>query len=81
MPQAQSSVLRGLRLSSFVYLCGQRASSGQLLLQVPTLPFNAFGTMALARSEFETNSGSSQIFWLLKVALHAADTCSHMLLG
>eukprot|EP01023_Acetabularia_acetabulum_P035174 TRINITY_DN3314_c0_g1_i4.p1 TRINITY_DN3314_c0_g1~~TRINITY_DN3314_c0_g1_i4.p1 ORF type:complete len:414 (+),score=95.48 TRINITY_DN3314_c0_g1_i4:68-1309(+) len=32
----------------------------------PALPFNAFGTMALARSEFETNSGSSQIFWLLK---------------
>lgn len=33
----------------------------------PVLPFNAYGTMALARSEFETNSGSSQIFWLLKV--------------
>ena len=36
-------------------------------MQIPTLPFNAFGTMALARSEFETNSGSSQVFWLLKV--------------
>ena len=35
----------------------------------PVLPFNAFGTMALARSEFESNSGSSQIFWLLKVGL------------
>ena len=35
----------------------------------PVLPFNAFGTMALARSEFESNSGSSQIFWLLKVSL------------
>ncbi|XP_059638759.1 peptidyl-prolyl cis-trans isomerase, chloroplastic [Cornus florida] len=30
------------------------------------LPFNAFGTMAMARDEFEDNSGSSQIFWLLK---------------
>ncbi|WCJ20955.1 Peptidyl-prolyl cis-trans isomerase chloroplastic [Euphorbia peplus] len=30
------------------------------------LPFNAFGTMAMAREEFEDNSGSSQIFWLLK---------------
>ncbi|RYR56831.1 hypothetical protein Ahy_A05g022546 isoform A [Arachis hypogaea] len=30
------------------------------------LPFNAFGTMAMARDEFENNSGSSQIFWLLK---------------
>ena len=42
-------------------------TEGCAMLQVPTLPFNAFGTMALARSEFETNSGSSQIFWLLKV--------------
>lgn len=33
----------------------------------PVLPFNAFGTLALARSEFESNSGSSQVFWLLKV--------------
>ncbi|XP_047334798.1 peptidyl-prolyl cis-trans isomerase CYP38, chloroplastic [Impatiens glandulifera] len=30
------------------------------------LPFNAFGTMAMAREEFENNSASSQIFWLLK---------------
>ncbi|GAV72553.1 Pro_isomerase domain-containing protein [Cephalotus follicularis] len=30
------------------------------------LPFNAFGTMAMARDEFEANSASSQIFWLLK---------------
>lgn len=30
------------------------------------LPFNAFGTMAMARDEFEDNSGSSQVFWLLK---------------
>ncbi|KAF8390392.1 hypothetical protein HHK36_024918 [Tetracentron sinense] len=30
------------------------------------LPFNAFGTMAMARDEFENNSGSSQVFWLLK---------------
>lgn len=34
----------------------------------PVLPFNAFGTLAMARSEFETNSASSQIFWLLKEA-------------
>ncbi|TVU06367.1 hypothetical protein EJB05_49576, partial [Eragrostis curvula] len=32
------------------------------------LPFNAFGTMAMAReaSEFDANSASSQVFWLLK---------------
>ncbi|MCO5602394.1 hypothetical protein L7F22_056525 [Adiantum nelumboides] len=30
------------------------------------LPFNAFGTLAMAREEFENNSASSQIFWLLK---------------
>lgn len=33
----------------------------------PQLPFNAYGTLALARQEFEANSGSSQVFWLLKV--------------
>ena len=33
----------------------------------PVLPFNAFGTMAIAREEFDSNSGSSQFFWLLKV--------------
>lgn len=32
----------------------------------PVLPFNAYGTMAMARSEFENNSASSQIFFLLK---------------
>ncbi|EFN59625.1 hypothetical protein CHLNCDRAFT_33486 [Chlorella variabilis] len=32
----------------------------------PVLPFNAFGTMAIAREEFDPNSGSSQFFWLLK---------------
>lgn len=30
------------------------------------LPFNAFGTLAMAREEFDNNSASSQIFWLLK---------------
>ncbi|KAH9300859.1 hypothetical protein KI387_012442, partial [Taxus chinensis] len=30
------------------------------------LPFNAFGTMAMARDEFQNNSASSQVFWLLK---------------
>ena len=33
----------------------------------PALPFNAFGTLALARAEFDANSGSSQVFFLLKV--------------
>lgn len=33
----------------------------------PVLPFNAYGTMAIAREEFDSNSGSSQFFWLLKV--------------
>ena len=32
----------------------------------PVLPFNAFGTMAWARSEFEPNSASSQFFFLLR---------------
>lgn len=32
----------------------------------PVLPFNAYGTMAMARSEFENNSASSQVFFLLK---------------
>lgn len=36
----------------------------------PQLPFNAFGTLALARQEFDANSGSSQVFFLLKVCLH-----------
>lgn len=33
----------------------------------PVLPFNAYGTVAMARSEFEANDGSSQFFFLLKV--------------
>jgi hypothetical protein len=33
----------------------------------PAIPFNAYGTLALARAEFDANSGSSQIFFLLKV--------------
>ena len=32
----------------------------------PALPFNAFGTLAWARAEFDNNSASSQVFWLLK---------------
>ena len=32
----------------------------------PVLPFNAFGTMAMARRESEPNSVSSQFFFLLK---------------
>eukprot|EP00210_Caulerpa_lentillifera_P007509 g7175.t1 len=32
----------------------------------PALSFNAYGTMAMARSEFDNNSGSSQFFFLLK---------------
>ena len=34
--------------------------------EIPVLPFNAYGTLAMARAEFEPNSASSQIFWLLK---------------
>merc|ERR1711869_128128 len=34
--------------------------------ELPVLPFNAFGTMAMARTEFEPNTASSQVFWLLK---------------
>ena len=40
----------------------------------PALPFNAYGTMALARGEFEANSGSSQVFWLLKARPWLLDT-------
>ena len=32
----------------------------------PVLPFNAFGTLAMARRETENNSGSSQFFFLLR---------------
>ncbi|GMH45966.1 hypothetical protein BSKO_13930 [Bryopsis sp. KO-2023] len=32
----------------------------------PILPFNAYGTMAMARGEFDNNSASSQVFFLLK---------------
>lgn len=32
----------------------------------PALPFNAFGTLAAARSEFDNDSASSQFFFLLK---------------
>lgn len=32
----------------------------------PVLPFNAYGTLAWARSEFDNNSASSQVFFLLK---------------
>ena len=41
----------------------------------PVLPFNAYGTMALARGEFEANSGSSQVFWLLKVGILLSALC------
>ena len=34
--------------------------------EIPVLPFNAYGTLAMERAEFEPNSASSQIFWLLK---------------
>ena len=39
----------------------------------PALPFNAFGTLAMARAEFDANSGSSQVFILLKVKLLLLD--------
>eukprot|EP00958_Prasinococcus_capsulatus_P019048 scaffold2295_cov354-Prasinococcus_capsulatus_cf.AAC.2 len=35
-------------------------------LDQPQLPFNAFGTTAMAREQFDPNSGSSQFFILLK---------------
>mmetsp|Transcript_9752 Transcript_9752/g.26429 ORF Transcript_9752/g.26429 Transcript_9752/m.26429 type:complete len:447 (+) Transcript_9752:63-1403(+) len=34
--------------------------------EAPVLPFNAYGTLAWARNEFENNSASSQVFFLLK---------------
>jgi cyclophilin family peptidyl-prolyl cis-trans isomerase len=34
--------------------------------ETPVLPFNAYGTLAWARSEFDNNSASSQVFFLLK---------------
>lgn len=37
-----------------------------LLREDPALPFNAFGTLAMARGEFEDNNASSQFFFLLK---------------
>lgn len=32
----------------------------------PVMPFNAYGTLAWARAEFDNNSASSQVFFLLK---------------
>jgi cyclophilin family peptidyl-prolyl cis-trans isomerase len=29
--------------------------------ETPMLPFNAYGTLAMARAEFENNSASSQV--------------------
>ena len=29
------------------------------------LPFNAYGALGMARGEYDTDSGSSQFFWLL----------------
>jgi len=34
--------------------------------ETPALPFNAYGTLAMARTEFDENSASSQVFFLLK---------------
>ncbi|KAI8462853.1 MAG: cyclophilin type peptidyl-prolyl cis-trans isomerase/CLD-domain-containing protein [Monoraphidium minutum] len=34
--------------------------------ETPVLPFNAYGTLAWARAEFDNNSASSQVFFLLK---------------
>lgn len=49
----------------------------------PVLPFNAYGTMAMARSEFEANDGSSQFFFLLKVrnTQHMRFRSRHLQLG
>lgn len=34
--------------------------------ETPVLPFNAYGTLAWARNEFDNNSASSQVFFLLR---------------
>lgn len=41
----------------------------------PVLPFNAYGTLAMARSEFESNDASSQFFFLLKVTANVDPRC------
>lgn len=41
----------------------------------PVLPFNAYGTLAMARSEFESNDASSQFFFLLKVTAKFDSRC------
>ncbi|KAL6518846.1 cytochrome P450 monooxygenase 38 [Orobanche hederae] len=49
--------------STLIYVFGQELG---LYKARTRLPFNAVGTMAMAREEFENNSASSQVFWLLK---------------
>ena len=45
----------------------------------PALPFNAFGTLAMAREEFDNNSGSSQVFFLLKESEMTPSGCAWIL--
>ena len=63
--QINSVCVEALRLNGQVY--EETLEDNGRFNEQPALPFNAYGTMALARSEFETNSGSSQFFFLLKV--------------
>lgn len=49
-----------------VPLYGDTLEDVRRFKEQPTLPFNAFGTLALAREEFDNNSASSQFFLLLK---------------
>jgi len=49
-----------------VPLYGDTLEDVRRFKEQPALPFNAFGTLALAREEFDNNSASSQFFLLLK---------------
>ena len=49
-----------------VPLYGETLEDVRRFKEDPALPFNAFGTLAMARGEFENDSASSQWFFLLK---------------
>eukprot|EP00887_Chlorella_sp_A99_P003252 scaffold9.g3252.t1 len=60
----------GRRAGAAGWRCAQAgaAQGSARFNEIPVLPFNAYGTMALARSEFAANDASSQFFWLLKAS-------------
>lgn len=67
----QNGVLRTVPLEIMVQgdkvpLYGDTLEDVRRYKEQPVLPFNAFGTLALARGEFDNNSASSQWFFLLK---------------